>query len=93
MVEKATPVSVSFSPSTDAKSSTLIAINASPVSLSSSHHPTTLSGVTQFMPLLVGYNLLGYIDNSLPKPTKTSTDTNEKVIDPNLAYALWNRSV
>lgn len=70
-------------------SSTLISIDVAaqaPIKLTTSNY---MSWKIQFTTLLVGYDILGYIDWSLPCPQPIIKENGKDQINP--AYSLWIR--
>jgi len=53
--------------------------------------PNFLAWVSQFLPILHSYELMGLVDGSEPCPPKslTTSETNEQVL--NSAYILWQK--
>lgn len=70
--------------------STLISINAAsqiPIKLTPSNYP---SWRAQFHSLLLGYDLIGFIDGSFSCPQKTTTSSTDASV-PNPTYTYWIR--
>jgi hypothetical protein len=53
--------------------------------------PNYLAWVSQFLPILRSYELMGLVDGSEPCPLKflTTAETNEQDLNP--AYVLWQK--
>lgn len=72
-----------------ADSTTLITINTvfqTPIKLTNSNY---LSWKLQFQTLLIGYDILGYVDGTKPCPEQTVKSGN--TTSPNPAYSAWVR--
>ncbi|KAJ0969436.1 hypothetical protein J5N97_022313 [Dioscorea zingiberensis] len=67
----------------------LIAINVAvqvPLNLTATNY---CAWRAQFNSLLIGYDLYGYVDGSLPCPPSTITTPDSVVLTPNPTYSLW----